>query len=279
MYTSIISAAALIGITVLMLCLIAFFSTLENNFPDLGVWINYFLFTVFWIYILDLLFSGVFRKIPYLSYLFFPFFKVYDLFSFRKLYQRSLNLFSSNVNKLKFFAGAILFAVIALISTYLAIYRTMHWPNMFDERAYKYQMADGGYESYAMYRDEMSENDFFHGKYSVQNCRAACNQSFVRYDVGQDYFINKLNKPDSLKLYSDVIEISIDDSLYTNQRWFDKWNKDVTYIGVSTMIDIAHLKRGEHILKISTKPELQDPEDSEHLVKYSAEIPFFKDVK
>ncbi len=279
MYTSIISAAALIGITVLMLCLIAFFSTLENNFPDLGVWINYFLFTVFWIYILDLLFSGVFRKIPYLSYLFFPFFKVYDLFSFRKLYQRSLNLFSSNVNKLKFFAGAILFAVIALISTYLAIYRTMHWPNMFDERAYKYQMAGGGYESYAMYRDEMSENDFSMVNIQSRIVEQHVINLFVRYDVGQDYFINKLNKPDSLKLYSDVIEISIDDSLYTNQRWFDKWNKDVTYIGVSTMIDIAHLKRGEHILKISTKPELQDPEDSEHLVKYSAEIPFFKDVK
>lgn len=139
-------------------------------------------------------------------------------------------------------------------------------------------MAEGGYTSYAMYRDEMTETD-----YSMVNIQSRIIEHnvislFVRYDVGQDHYIDKQDKPDSLKLYSEVIEITIDDSLYNQQTWYDKWNKEVTYIGVSTMIDIAHLKRGEHILKISTKAEYQESDDNEHPVKYSAEIPFFKDA-
>jgi len=278
MYTSIISAAALAGITFLILCLIGFIVTFEENISGASDLITYLFFSMFWIYVLDLLLSGIIRKIPYLSYLFFPFFKIYDLVSFRKLYQRSLNLFSSNVNKLKFFAGAILFACAALLSTYLAVYRTMHWPNMFDQRAYKYQLADDGYTSYGMYRDEMNETDFSMVNIQSKIIEHNVLDLFVRYDVSQDHYINKLTKPDTSKTYADVIEISIDDSVYTNLNWYEKWNRDVTNIGVNALIDIAHLKRGQHLLTISTRKDLQDPEDSDHPVKYYTEIPFFKDV-
>lgn len=277
MYTSIISAAALIGITFLLLCLIAFFITLENNFSDSAEWFIIMVVSLFWIYVVDLLFSGFIRKIPVITYFVFPFFKVFDVFSFRKFYQRSLNLFSSNVNKLKFYSGAVLFTLIALVSTYLATYRTMHWPNMFDERAFKYQMADGGIVNFSMYRDEMSETDISMANIQSKIITHNVLDLFVRYDVSQDHYINKVSKPDTAKMYSDVIEISIDDSVYNHINWYENWNKDVTNIGVNALIDIAHLKRGQHLLTISTRKDLQDPEDSDHPVKYYTEIPFFKD--
>jgi hypothetical protein len=280
MFTSIISAVAITSLSVLFCLIIFLIMYLETSFGGAILdWIFTLLIIQFLFYVADLLLMGILRKIPFLSYLFFPFFKVFDFFSFRKFYQRPLNLFSSNVPKLKFFIRAFIFTIVSIVSTYLAIYRTMHWPNSFDSREYKWNMADGEYMAYANYRDQITEKD--KSRVSIQSKIISSNflDVFVLYERRFDFLINATETPDSLKTFASITGVQIDDSTYNDVSWSPYWNSEITNIGINAMLDITHLSNGKHILRVFTKSDQIDPTDLEHLEQFETSIPFWKDVR
>ncbi|MBI3134307.1 MAG: hypothetical protein HYZ14_06475 [Bacteroidetes bacterium] len=277
MFTSIISAVAITGISFLFAILIGTVILLEiSTTGSVLEFTGTALILFFILYILDLLLMGVFRKIPLLSYVFFPVFKLYDYLSFRSYYQRPLNLFSSNVRRLRFFSGALLFSLVTIISSYMALYRTMHWPNLFDGRAYKWQLADGDYMAYSFYRDQNSEHN--RSRASIQSKIVQSNflDVFVLYERRFDDLISQTPTPDSLRTFADITGIQIDDSCYQQVTWNPYWNEEITNIGINTVIDISHLTNGEHLLRIYTDNTRINSSPNQE--SFEVRIPFWKDV-
>ena len=280
MFMSIASAIAIVSLTVTLLLLIFFIIGAESAGANAIVeYFAIFLMSAFAFYVFDLLLMGLFRKIPYISYLFFPFFKLFDLISFRKLYQRPLFLFSSNIKRINFFASAILFATFSICSTYLTVYRTMHWPNLFDSREFRWNMAaEDQYIHYGMYRDQMTTEE--RSKINIQSKLISSNylDVFVLYERRYDRLIHKIEVENQANYFSNLIAIEVDDSAYTKINWYQKWSRDITNIGVSAMINISHLVNGPHTLKVYTKFELDKTEDPYHQGYVESIIPFWKDV-
>jgi len=279
MFISIISAVAITGLLILFCIVIYLIISFENTTGAATMELVATVFVVnLWLYVFDLLLMGLFRRIPLLSYVIFPFFWLFDLFSFRFFYQRSLNLFSTNVKKVRFFLGALLFAAGAFVATYLSIYRAMHWPNPFDGREYKWQMAEGSEINYKFYRDQMDESE--RARASIQSKLIHSNylDVFLLYQRVQDNLIADSHPADSMKTYSRIVGVMIDDSIYNEVTWHPTWNKELTNIGISAMIEIRHLSNGEHILKVYTKFDWKDEQEKFDRGYMESFIPFWKDV-
>lgn len=279
MFTSIISAVAITGLSFLFAVLIGMIIFLEINTTSFILEVGGVTLVIYFVvYIVDLLLMGVLRKVPVLSYILFPVFKLYDYLSFRSFYQRSLNLFSSNVKRLRFFAGAILFAAATLISSYLALYRTMHWPNLFDKREYKWQLAEGEHMTYAHYRDQLGED--LRSRVNIQSKIIQSNflDIFVLYERRFDELISATATPDSLKSFAEITGVQIDDSSYQHLSWSTFWNEEISNLGINTVIDISHLANGKHILKVYTLSDNINYDDVDHKETFEAIIPFWKDV-
>lgn len=275
MYTSIISAIVIAGLCFLIFVsfgiLYSLLLSVSFSFADIFAELSIFFILL---YILDLLIMGGLRKIPYLSFLLFPVFKFFDILSLRSVYARSLNLFSSNIQKWKFRFAALIFVAFSLTSTYMAIYRMMHWPNIFDNREMKWNLADNHFMSYAYYRNENPE---YPSSCSIQSKIIEANylDLFVKYERRYD-----LTMPNDISndknWFSTLLVVNIDDSLYNTLDWFPLWNEDIYNIGVNTMIDISHLEKGKHELRVNTDSSYIKPEEMEHQY-FEVVIPFWKD--
>jgi hypothetical protein len=105
MYLSIISTFLLGGIIFTIFITVTAPMIFGVNLDVIGL----VLVLAFLLYLVDLILGGILRKIPYLSYLTFPFFTFYDYLTFRKVYQKSALLFYTNISKWKFALSALVF--------------------------------------------------------------------------------------------------------------------------------------------------------------------------
>jgi hypothetical protein len=279
MYLSIISTFLLSGIIFTIFATISIPIINQINTGIVGV---IFLFA-FFVYIADLLFAGILRKIPYLSYLVYPFFKLYDLLTFRRIYQKPAMLFYSNITYWKFTLSALLFFSIAGTISYLNTYKIMHWPNVFDERDYRWQMVDSEEEfNYTMYKDELLGDKIpaFHIQSKI--IKENYIELFVQYRVMFDELVGALPGKKDEKFLSEIIGIAIDDSTYQQVDWFRTTNKSALGLGLTAIIPIDHLEDGKHIIKLGCSDKLKArASEIEYFDEKCREfiIPFWKDTK
>lgn len=271
MYMSIISFVAVVGFLILLIICGALSALIGPS----GV-------VMFFIYLFDFLTFGLLRKIPYLSYILFPIFKVFDFISIRGMYQNSLFMQNTNVNKGTFFIKTFAFALVSICLTYLSIYHTMHWPNKFDSREFKWQLTDKNLEdgylsaSEGQYMDNWDENTI-----SVTGINAKVQESnlmevFLAYGQYADELIHQLPVADSLKTFDQIVSVSIDDSLYDNLEWIKSKTK-ADILGITTMVPINNLKNGFHSINIYTdyKSKNWSPDHGEK--EFQIKIPFWVD--
>jgi hypothetical protein len=242
------------------------------------------LFFAFLAYLIDLISGGLLRKIPYLSYLTFPFFVLYDYLTFRKIYQKTALLFYTNITKWKFTLAALVFFTIALTFSYLNTYRTMRWPNLFDERAYRWQMTDNDLEIYyRFYKDELQEDEM--STFHIQSKIVKDNylEFFVQYRAMFDELVTLLPGKEEEKFLRDIFEIKIDDSTYSNLEWISTYNKTPTNMGLTTLIPVNHLKNGKHIITLGCNSYLKDllKNKNNRTAEMCSDfhIPFWKDTE
>jgi hypothetical protein len=279
MYLSIISTFLLAGIIFTIFVTISIPIINQFNTGIVGV---IFLFA-FFVYLADFLFAGILRKIPYLSYLIYPFFIFYDFLTFRKIYQKPAILFYSNISYWKFTLFALLFFSIAGTISYLNTYKIMHWPNVFDERDYRWQIVDNEIElNYSMYRDELSEEKIpmFHIQSKI--IKESYIELFVQYRIMFDDLIGVLPGKKDEKFLSEVLGIAIDDSTYQHLDWFRTTNKSALSLGLTAIIPIDHLDDGKHIIKLGCSETLKaKANEIEYFDEKCREffIPFWKDTK
>lgn len=279
MYLSIISAFTIIGLVisfiVLMFTIIRVELINESAFFEI---LFTTLFISYLLYIIDIIFFGVFRKIPLLTYLLFPFFKLFDFLSFRYIIQKSLRLFNTNINKLKFLFFAILFSSAAFLFAYQEIYRVMHWPNLLDQRDYKWQLADDYFTTDGVYLDKWNEE--IHSRrvaIGSQVIHSNYLEVFVLYVKNYDGIINNSSEVDSLKLFSNTIEVKIDSQLVNNIRWIPtRKGKDYLF-GLTGMIPINKYDVGHHLISVVAKTPGDVNEDIFKRGGYEENIHFWID--
>lgn len=85
-----------------------------------------------------------------------------------------------------------------------------------------------------------------------------------------------LDKPSDERFLSDIIQISIDDSIYSDIKWFEYGFLDINK-GIKTKIPIFHLENKEHILKIEYIPKIKEKAEDKGYYIHQFNIPFWKD--
>jgi hypothetical protein len=132
--------------------------------------------------------------------------------------------------------------------------------------------------SKSFYEDEaeISNFDVVHiPSMTIENNFLKVNLIYAKF---LDDLIEKSGLPDSLLYYENLVELSIDDSIYHHQQWNnDGGERNRT--GILTMVDISNLANGPHILKVKRK-NLPNKEYQEELAQLKPlfPIPFWKDV-
>jgi|GEM_PF-553063 len=284
MYMSIISAFALFGLivitvfSVLLALLIEIVWGSDIAESSYGVTINLML-----IYILDLISFGLLRRIPLLSYITYLPFKFYDFLSFRPVYQKSLSLFSTNIKKWRFVMGAIVFSVIAILNAYSSLYKVQHWPNVLDDRDYRWQRAKLSAEYDFMYStvaDLHYMDNWEDGKsrpFGLGSKVVSGNyqEVYVRYDKVNDVLIEATAVEFENRYFSEIIEVRID-GITQDLRWYSasKTNFD---IGVTAMMDLSDFENGEHLVTITVKDEYSHLHDEHVNRPKQVVVPFWID--
>ena len=222
------------------------------------------------IYYLDFLFFGILRKIPFLTYLTFPVFKLLDWISLRFVFEKSLRILNTNMSKTSMVLGTVIFFITSILLTASSVQRNMGWPNMYDQRKYREALApdnDRRAYYYAWYRDQyewgLIQSDIIKENYL---------RVYIKYDVHLDTEIEKLDSAD--QYLSNIGEVGIDDSVLTDIEWFSAWQKENENMGIVANIPIHNLKNGRHTLKfryVSSTDSIGKP-------TWKHQIPFWKDV-
>jgi len=282
-FISILSTIVLAGLTVLFFLFLTYEFNSEKFFSPIvyEIFSNIFSISIVF-YITDLLFMGFFRKIPYLSYLFFPFFFIYDFITLRLFYVRAIVLFSSNVKRWPFRSGAFIFMIITFGSTLLSINHFRQGISFFDSRDYTDKLSKNNSVADWKYADVCPHS------YSMAYIPSKIiENNFLTVGIGykpwMDNLIRSSTKVDSLKYVDRIFEVSIDDSLYSNIVWRGVHRMDFPSSGLEAFLNISNLANGEHILKIKLK-DFPDAEYREYVRlnaasdKYPLFIPFCKDV-
>ncbi len=270
MFLSIMSTFILFGLIFLIIVfLIIIFSGLLPNQLRMFL-LNYVFLTSFILYFIDLLSFGMLRRIPILSYIVFPFFKLYDYLSFRFVFDRALLTYGTNINRWRAFLFSTVFAFAALVATYISVQKPMHWPNVFDQRSYRFQMANN--PPLDFYEDEFDDL-----KVSIPSKIISDNFLDVKvaYWVLDNVMIEKLEKPENEKLFSDILQLRIDDSVYADIKWFSYYDENDSY-GIEALLPISNLSKGEHSLYIEVKPDLIKYIAGDRRYRETVVIPFWK---
>lgn len=205
-------------------------------------------------YLLDFILFSAFRKIPYLSYILYPIFKTFDLLSLRFVYQPGIDYLSRHVARWKTAMFYACFVVCAFIFTYLSVQKRLHWPNVFDSRKYKeYLTPIDEFHTLTFYRSANAEGVEMASIQSDIITEPVLNL-YIAYSIRYEEFIDQIEDKDQ-RYFQNVLDIKVDDSLYTQQKFYSTFRYDSgpSDRGISTFIDVSSFKNGLHELKIKIK--------------------------
>lgn len=222
-------------------------------------------------YFFDLFTFSSLRKIPYLSYLLYPFFKVCDYISLRFIYQKGLDFVSQNISRWKVALYYFLFICSAAFFTYLSIQRLMHWPNAFDSRDYRFSLTKSE-EKYTefLYRNKTEDGRSHQASIQSDIISDPVINLFINYSIVYDRYIDQIKDPNE-KYFENIWDITVDDSSYTNLTFYTIHGNNSTTMGITTYIDVGNFKQGPHILTIINKFEDADSK------RKKLRIPFWLD--
>jgi hypothetical protein len=275
MYLSIISSFLLTGIN---FAIFVMFSVPEIFGFDLG-FVTELIFVLFLVYIFDLITNGLLRRIAVLSYITYPVFALFDVLTFRVVYQKASLLFRSNIPRWKFTLSALVFFAFAFTLSYLNTYNVMKWPNVFDARSKHGQLnPKNPVLNYKFYRDELGDQ-----KSSPVNIPSKFIQDdhlevFVQYRLYMDMLANALSGPDNELNFSDIFEVAIDDSVYQEIDWYETIHESSINNGLTAIIPIGDLPEGKHTLRIGCSSKINPSKVNDFDFKCkSALIPFWKE--
>lgn len=231
-----------------------------------------FLMSAYAIYILDFLLFSSLRRIPYVSYLLYPIFKIFDIISLRFVSQPGIDYLSGHLARWKIALFYISFIILACIYTYLSVQKRLQWANLFDGRKYKESLTiSDEFHTLTYYR---SANAAGVHRVSIQSdiVTEPVLNLFINYSVRYDDYIDRIEDENN-RYFQNIFDIEVDDSLYTDQKFFSTYLYEAgpSDRGIYTFIDVSSFENGLHELKIKINVD-PDPKNS------SVVIPFYLSV-
>ncbi|MBG8554595.1 hypothetical protein [Hymenobacter guriensis] len=264
MFLAIISTLLLGGLMLTVVVLGTLPSLFASSGPD--GWYDWYgegFLILLMVYILDLLLFGALRRTWGIAWLLFPVFWLFDRVSLRVLLQPTLWLFVSRVSRWRMAGWLTVFMAVALIYSYAVIYQDLHLRNVLDRRDYRNALAPGPALQYGNYRDEM--NGQLQRGPSIPS--KFVDKPFLEvFLVYRKQYDADMLKSDSAKYLSDLVLISIDDTLRQDVAWYPTYNQANDQMGITAMVSVQKLKVGPHRLLLHSKGD-----SSRHSV-----IPFWK---
>jgi len=278
-FMTIISSIIVIGFLAALILILFSIERLEQSGGIAGAISEAISYSLL-VYFVDLLSMGFIRRIPVLAWVLFPFFYLFDILTFRSFYARPLAMFSSNVQRPAFVAGAMAFILITGVTTYIPLARGMHWPRLFDARQYRDQLTSSNIALVQRYyADQCDPNR--RGVVSIPSHLIENNylQVNLLYDRWMDGLLDNSHPQKDKRFLSDLIEIKLDDSLCQNIAWMEVKAEEDSQIGLVAILDISQLPNGAHKVKIQSKelPNAKYMKVRSELL-YKVSIPFWKDV-
>lgn len=221
---------------------------------------EYIFYAIIITYYFDLFTFSALRKIKYVSYFLYPFFKLFDILSLRFIYFSSFEITSRYSRKIYIALYYLAFFCLSILFTYLSVQKSMKWPNVFDQRKNRFNLSENPiYYSDAHYRSKSNDaitnasiqSDIIHEPFICLH---------IYYSVFLDDDIERIPSPKK-KNFENLFQISVNDSIYNNLSFYT-----LQMSGIVTYIDIQNLPTGSHLLKIenlypddSTKAKLIIP--------------------
>lgn len=230
------------------------------------------------IYLLDFLTLGSLRKFKRVNRFYYPIYRVISFLTFSNLYRNIYYVLISNFKSWKVITFIVLFTTITIFLANFNINRAS---------------AGGKFSQLEFYGE--SNGTFLNGSaYEDIDAAGKSQRAFIQNDIVKDDVIRLFvthhyssyddsvkvlcnfqeqdtqYSTDSLKLecLSKFYQISVDDSLYSDLRWRFHLNPRNKHRGIVTYLDISHLKKGIHEVKI----DLQN-----WFYENYQEIPFYKE--
>jgi hypothetical protein len=199
-------------------------------------------------YLFDLLFFGVLRKIPIISYLTYPIFWVLDFFSLRKLYEKPLRLMSSNLKRKYAVVGFSSMLLLSSFFTYSSVYQLMHWPNLLDPRDNRWNLtAEDNWMSYRFYMDELERHEKKASGPVIQS--ELIKDEFLKVFIPYNKSFDDFDLDDGEYIVS-LFRLSIDDVVLDEVSWYSYRAPENDQLGMRTLIDISDLQKGHYRLRV-----------------------------
>lgn len=149
----------------------------------------------------------------------------------------------------------------------------------YDVRSFHNRLAKGPLISSNYYKDELDTR--YSSLIYIPSKIINANHLEVNllYSANFDLLLQETGLPYSLKYVAAIAEMSINDSVYNDLKWYPYFDRATNTRRLLTMVPIDHLENSGHILKM--KPKLFDNNAYNSLmnqVDLNAVIPFWKDV-
>ncbi len=245
-----LTAAALLGGVMLLLVVVLVLPSL-TNITQMPVW-GYYTASVLLLlvlYLVDLALFGALRRVPGLAVMLFPAFWLYDRLSLRTLYQPALWLFATNVPRRRVGAGLALVSILALVASFEVLQRSYHWYNPFDRRAYRERLAPGPAIYAGFYLDELAGQ----APGGVAIPSKLVDKPFVEVFIVYRAMDDQILRANRARHVSDILLLSVDDSVYAAQTWYPTYKSLSSRIGLTAMVPIRHLPDGPHTLRVASR--------------------------
>jgi hypothetical protein len=282
-YLSLFITIGMIGLIVALGVFIFVIIKLDGS-NSLSYYLEMIFMFAFFAYLADLALFGLFRKIPYLSYVFYPIARFFDFISLRFVYARSIQILLSNVAKWKIAISMLFFLSATVLYSYPYMYKPMRWPNILSSMEYRNYLARDDEEYYKLYY-EINYNDDTQIRTNVTlndeiiDDYLKCN--IVYGPITEEFMQERINLINDTALtntyFEDLFDIYIDDSLCTNLDWMENAKISDKQFGLTTIMDVNHLKRGKHLFSFKPKMEYFPKDDRElDSLRFYVDIPFWK---
>tara|TARA_Y100001968_G_C19414446_1_gene748225 strand:- start:330 stop:1589 length:1260 start_codon:yes stop_codon:yes gene_type:complete len=262
MFTCIAASIIIFGFALIIIPMILIFVLLEQIGLMDNDWISNLLgFGVFvpvCLYIIDLLLSGILRKIPYVSYITYPFFKFFDIITLRFLITKGLWILSSNTSIYK---RTIIIGVLIMISFLYGLENMSKQSSLL----FKLDIAEldiKDNKQLGSYRDSQAH---LPSTYSIDS--KIISKNFIRLQIKYDGKLETYLKTNTELNIKDVYTIRIDDVKIDNFDW-SVFKRDQFHRGLELIIPIDNFEKGKHLLTIEDHSRLVKSMPLEDSIKH-----------
>ena len=265
--------------SILWLGILFYSSLLDLLMSVMPAKVDDFLGWSFIIYIVDLLFSGHLRRIPYLSYIIYPIFTLLDWLTFRFIVNKGLLILKSNTrwHKRTFYITG--FLILSVIYTGYTVSEKVMDPSsnpitgLVKKSKDSYTLLNSYKVLNNFYRDKKT---YYKPKYSINSKVISNNFLELRISFNQktgEY----ISENDTIKKIEDLYTIKINKNAIKNLHWY-QWVETSSHRGLEAVISLTNLSEGKHILSIYDESIKKFDGDS---ITYGGniEIPFWYDKR